>query len=162
MSGKKIVIIALFTAIMFILTGSLVFPLGPFGYLNLSDFLIMLIAPYFSYPALLLIAGAATALADVALSYAHFAFFTFLIKSAEAWVIHYLLKQKQLKSALLAFLAADIILLGGYGLTDIILTGQAAMFWPSLSANFPQAVVSTILARLALHGFKTWAQRYLG
>ena len=153
MSLKRMILIALFTAIMFVLTYTIVIPIGAFGFINLSDALIMLVAPYFGYFGMLLVAGLGTAMADIALGYVNYSIFTFIIKSLEAAIIYALVKRFKPKYRLPIFIVGGLVMLCGYGLADVILGGEFTLFLASFVANLPQALGCIIIATLAYRGF---------
>ena len=153
MSLRRMILIALFTALMFVLTYTVVIPIPPFGFINLSDMLIMLTAPYFGVFGMLFVAGLGTAFADIALTYVNYSIFTFVIKSLEATIIYLLIKKLNPKYRLGVYTLGAIIMLCGYGLADVILSANFAMFIPSVLANLPQAIACTLLATLVYRSF---------
>ncbi len=145
MSIKKMTLTAVLTALMTVLTCVVIIPLGNFGFFNLSDFLIMLLASFVSPLQMVIIAGVGCALADIYLSFAHYAIFTFIIKSLEGLVMMWLFK-KGLKFKPLGFVIGAITMILGYGLADSLLGQSLSMMIPSMMANMPQGLVCAIIA----------------
>lgn len=158
MSTRRLVRIALFVAIMFIVTAFIAIPIGSFGYINLSDFLIMILAPSFDLLSLVLISALGTSLSDLFLGFSSYALFTFTIKGLEAFLIYKLLKRHF--KPWQAFSLGAFLMLIGYGISDIILTFNFKMFAASFMANFPQAFICVILALLLYKPFKKLEARY--
>ncbi len=154
MTTNKIVLSAFFIAVTFIVTITASFPLPmALGYINLSDVMVMLVASVMGGPLAFFIAGVSTMMADFALGYANYAFFTFFIKGFEALCAYIIIKK--FKNHWLAFISAAIVMLIGYGLADIMLTSNIEYFILSVSYNFPQAVICVIIASLIYKPFKS-------
>ena len=161
MSLKRLIYIALFEAIMIVLTCVVVIPIGTFGYINLSDLLIMLLSPLFGWGELILIGGVGCALADLFLGYSSYAIFTLFIKSIEAVVIFFFVKRLQVRYRIIAYAIGSIFMLIGYGVSDIILSGSPAIFAASFIANMPQAFICTLAAVLINVPFEKFVARKL-
>ncbi|MGL5978309.1 MAG: ECF transporter S component [Erysipelotrichaceae bacterium] len=146
---KNIVTMALTLAAIFIFTAFISFPMGSFGFLNLGDALILVFSGFFHPVLAFLIAGIASLMADVSLGYMNYALFTFVIKGLEALVVSLLIHKYRDKLRLVWFVIGIMIMLVGYGLTDVFLSGQAAMFLPSLGWNAIQGIGSLIVAMIA-------------
>ena len=157
MKTKKMVMTALLTALMTVLTCVVTIPLGNFGFFNLSDFLIMLLASFVSPLQMIVIAGVGCALADIILSFAQYSIFTFIVKSLEGLIIMVLLK-KAIKFKPIAFAIGALIMLLGYGLADAFLGQSLAMMLPSMAANLPQGLVCAIAASVLYIPF----DKYIG
>ena len=154
----KLVLIALFTAIMFILTAFVAIPIGSFGYINLSDCMIMIFATILDPFSLVFIAAVGTSLADLFLGFAYYALFTLIIKSLEALLIFKLLKKDYKK--ILAFSLGAVVMLVGYGLSDVVLSQDIFIFISSFLANLPQALICVFLATLLFGRFKKLEARF--
>lgn len=146
MSLKRLIYIALFEAIMIVLTCVVVIPIGSFGYINLSDLLIMLLSSVFGWGELIMIGGVGCALADLFLGYSSYAVFTLFIKSIEAVVIFFFVKRLQKRYRFIAYIIGSIFMLIGYGISDVILSASPAIFVASFVANCPQAFICTLTA----------------
>ncbi len=143
---KTLVRTGILTAMIFVLTA--VVSIGmPFGYINLSDFLIMILSGLEEVFPLAFMASFGTMLADLYLGYSQYAIFTFVVKLSEALVMFYLFKKIKYKYGyILVFLIGALIMLVGYGLSDVILTNNIATFALSFVANLPQAISCYIIA----------------
>lgn len=144
MSTKRIVIDALFIAIIAIVTAIIALPIGTFGYINLSDAIIMALSVYLGPFDLFLVGSIGASLADIALGYTQYAIFTFAIKGIEALIIAYTFKSKRP----LAYVLGAVWMLVGYGLVDVLLGQDILLFGPSIIANLPQALISVIAASI--------------
>ncbi len=154
----KLVKVALYTAIMFILTAFIAIPIGSFGYINLSDFLIMLLSGVLDPFSLILVAGIGTSLADLFMGFAYYAFFTFIIKALEAFLIFKLLKRHF--KTYLAFGFGVLLMLVGYGLSDVILTLDPFIFFTSFMMNLPQGLCCVLLALILFKRFEKLEMRF--
>lgn len=127
-------------------------PIGTFGYINLSDMLIYLLATAFPLEALILISGIGTALADILLGYTQYALITFFAKSLEAFVVYCIFHKVKLKNYI-AFPCGAITMLAVYAIGDCILGGNLALFFNSLALNLPQGIICVGLALIAYKPF---------
>ncbi|MDY6062178.1 MAG: ECF transporter S component [Erysipelotrichaceae bacterium] len=146
MNIKTITRTGILIAMMFVLTAVVSIPMG-FGYINLSDALIMILGGLEQMLPLTLMASIGTCLADLYLGYANYAVFTFLVKGLEALIIFGLFKQVKHKYGyIFIYLIGALTMLIGYGLADIIIASNIDMFIPSIIANLPQAVSCLVIA----------------
>ena len=148
MSIKKMTVTAVLTALMTVLTCTVTIPLGTFGFFNLSDFLIMLLAGFVSPLQIIIIGGVGCALADIFLSYAQYAIFTLVIKSLEGLVMMIILKKGLIKFKPIVFVLGALTMMVGYGLVDSFLGQSLSMMIPSMTANLPQGLVCAIVASI--------------
>lgn len=155
---KNIVIAALFIAILTIFTMLISIPIGIYGYINLSDFLILLISSIFPMGFSIIVAGIGTALADILLGFSQYAIITFFAKSIEAFIAYYLF-QKMKMNKILVYPLATLAMIVIYGLGDVILSLNPFIFLSSLIANLPQAIICSILAILSINTFKKIMER---
>jgi len=142
---KKIILTALFTAMVFVIT---MFAISiPLGYLNIGDALIMLLATVLPIPMIAFIGGVGSMMADVSLGYAEYALFTLLIKSSEGVLVAFLYKNlKGWSQRTLPFIAAGLWIMIWYGLTDVFLKQSWPYFWVSMAYNSLQGIGSAIIA----------------
>lgn len=148
MKTKKIVMAALFAALICVLTMVVKIP-SPFkGYMNLGDCAVLLagfiLPPSYGF----LAAGVGSALADVFSGYIVYVPITFLIKGLMACVMYYGLKifnkrTKKLISKIICGGIAELIMASGYFLFEGFLYG----FIPS-SANIPFNLMQGFLGLL--------------
>jgi uncharacterized membrane protein len=114
------------------------------GYLNFGDVLVMGMGFVLGLPYALL-GGVGAALADLLLGYGQYAIFTLIIKGIEAGIIAYI-AVKLGKAQLWVYLLAGTWMAVGYGLTDVLLTGELTIFIASFSYNIVQGIVCGGLA----------------
>lgn len=167
MNTKKIVFMAIFTALCFIATTLIQFPISMgFGYIHLGDSVVMLSGMLLGPIAGAVAAGSGSALADFTAGYAHYMVATFLVKAALAFVIGLAyrdlsgkVKDLSLVKMIYHIVAAAVVVAGGYFVADMLLAsllivdteGASALAyaafglpWNALQAVFG-AVVSIIL-----------------
>ncbi len=143
MKVKQIALISVFIAGVTLLTmGSSINIFQ--GYLNFGDVLVMGMGFVLGLPYALL-GGVGAALADILLGYGQYAVFTLIIKGLEAAIIAYFALRTG-KANLFVYLLAGIWMAVGYGLTDVLLTGELTIFIASFSYNIFQGVVCGGLA----------------
>lgn len=135
---KKIVMTALFTAMIAVLTMFPKIPVPAGGYIHLGDSLIIA-AVYFlgilSIPA----AAIGSALADIISGYAVYAPATFVIKALMALVAYIVIgKKDNITGFIIASVFAELVMMTGYFLFDTILYGIAGAL-PTLLYSFMQA-----------------------
>ena len=111
----------------------------PGGYLNPGDAAVamagVLLGPYAAIPA-----AVGSGLADL-LGYPQYAIFTFIIKGCMGLIVGWGCKSGKLNlKSLLSLLAADVALVGGYFLTDLLL-GDIGMAVEDLPWNALQAAI---------------------
>lgn len=120
----------------------------PFGYFNLGDFAIIVIASLMPLRIAILAAGVGSGLADLFGGYPIYAIFTLFIKVLEvliiSWFPQYMDSKKRIIPITLA--VGSMVLL--YGFVDAFLYGQIEAIWGSIVGNLPQAIASGALAFL--------------
>ncbi len=143
MKVKQIALISVFIAGIALLTMG--FSINIFqGYLNFGDVLVMGMGFVLGLPYALL-GGVGAALADLLLGYGQYALFTVIIKGLEAGIIAYFAFKKG-RASLFIYLLAGTWMAIGYGLTDVILTGELTIFIASFAYNIVQGIVCGGLA----------------
>lgn len=158
MKAKKIVLVATFSALIFVVTAFLAIPVA-IGYFNFGDTFVML-ASILLGPIAGGICGAVGAtLADLYASYAMYAPFTLVIKFLEGFVCGLIFKllRKHRKSyflgILLGVVCGALLMAGGYVVANTVLYGFPAAIITSLPADLMQAgssIVTTIILVVAL------------
>lgn len=143
MKKREIIIAALGIAFVFIVTSFIVFPLGSIGYINIGDSIILLFANIMPPGLSFLIGGIGSAMADFLLA-PQYAIFTFVIKGLEGYIASKFIR----KSNQFSMYIAGILVVIGYAITDIILTGQLYMALPSLAFNSLQIVICILIAKV--------------
>ncbi len=156
---KKLVISALFSALIFVATAVLPIPIGSGGYANLGDTLIAVCAFFVGPVWGFFAAGLGSSLADLFLGYGIYAPATFIIKGSMA-IVYILVFRRFAKTkaaipmALVASIVAEAIMVGGYFAFECILYSPAGAL-PNIFANSLQGLVgcacSTVLISLFSH-----------
>lgn len=132
-------------ALLFSITAVVIIP-TTFGYLNLSDAMIMFLSKNEMFFPLAITSSFATFLADLYLGFNYYAIFTFVIKGLEAIVMYFLFKKIKFKnSEILIFFIGALIMLLGYSIADCIIFNSKEFFVASFMSNLPQAIVSYIV-----------------
>lgn len=123
-NAKKISLLSLLIALIYVATAFIAFPNGFGGYLNLGDAFIIFTAlnfnPFFAFVA----GGLASALADITLGYTAYAPFTFIIKGLEGLICSYLARKHFINVKITVVISSTIsaILMAlGYYLTNAFL-----------------------------------------
>lgn len=155
---QKIVISAMFAALVCVATMVVKIPSPLKGYLNLGDCVVLLagwlLSPVYGF----LAAGIGSALADLLSEYVTYAPATFVIKGLMAILAFYgfkLLRQKlvDLPARILSGIGAEVLMILGYFLFEGVLYG----FGPSLvniPANAVQGVAGLILGTVLVKIFE--------
>lgn len=137
---------SVFMAMIMLLTMYGMVPIA-WGYLNLGDALIMLLATFLPASQVFLIAAFGSAFADIFLGYSQYALFTFIIKGLEGVFVALLYQRfsNNLKKTI-PFVIAAIWIGVGYGIVDAILYQEVAVGFASFGINLVQGSISAILA----------------
>ena len=159
---KKLVLSALFAALICIATMIIKIPTPLQGYLNLGDGFVLLAAwllpPGFSF----LAASIGSALADLFSGYIIYAPITFLIKGLMAICAYFIfktLKPKPIISRIISGIAAEIVMILGYFVFEGFMYG----FIPSLTnipANAMQGIAGITLAIILVDKIKVLTEKY--
>lgn len=156
---QKLVMSALFCALICVATASFPIPLGGGGYANLGDTLIAVCAFFVGPLWGFLSAGVGSALADLFLGYGVYAPATFIIKGLMALVYILIFRgfaktKAAIPMALVAAIAAEALMVFGYFAFECILYTPAGAI-PNVAGNLIQAAVgvgcSTVLVSLISH-----------
>ena len=135
----------------------------PYGYLNLGDFVIMMITCIAPFKIALVAAGVGSALADVLSGYPLYFFFTLFIKMGEVVVIHYLINKKPFdKWVVVPFVAAGVFMAVMYGVANIMIMGDGNVFIVSVLGDLPQGLVSAGLATVLYPQYKRMSKYLRG
>ncbi|MFA6865983.1 MAG: ECF transporter S component [Clostridia bacterium] len=149
-STRKLVYIAVLSALAIAMTIVIPIPIGNNGYVNIGDSVIFL-AAYILGPIGGLIVGAMTFLADIILGYAFYAPATLIIKGIEGLVLGlgFVLLKKiknrvvEMVLALFVIMFAGCLMMLGYFFADIILLNNVAAAAIGIVPNTIQASIST-------------------
>ncbi len=153
-SVKRLVISALFTAMVTVATMIIKIPTPLKGYANIGDAAVLLSGWMLPAPYAFAAAAIGSALADFILGYAVYAPATFLIKGVMALIAYFGVKllakhTGTFFSRLIAAVVAEAFMVGGYYLFEGVLFG----FGPSIlniPANAMQGVISLVIGVLAV------------
>jgi len=154
---RSIRLIALYGMFMAMITLVTMFGMIPilWGYLNLGDTVIMLLATVLPASIMFNLGGIASGLADMLLAYPQYALFTFLIKGLEGFFVAMLFRNlKPPTQRFLPFLIAGFWIAVGYGLVDAFLYQNWGIGVTSFGYNAIQGFTSAFLA-IALSGIIT-------
>ena len=151
---KKLVLTALFTALIFVATTFIRIPL-PLGYVNLGDAFVFLsvfvLGPIYGTVA----AGIGSTLADL-LGYIAYAPGTLIIKTAMALVAAFLNKillqatNKALLAEIVAGIAGAIIMAFGYFLYEILFFSSVSVAVVNIPWNLIQGAVGILVATIVM------------
>ena len=147
---------AVFTAAVFAATYVIHIPIPQTqGYINLGDTMVLtaglLLGPYLG----LIAGGVGSALADIALGYAHWAPLTLIIKGLEGFIAGYISRKcKSLYSYIFSSVLASAEMVLGYFLTELMLYGLGAAL-VELPGNIFQAISGCIIAVPIAHTVKS-------
>lgn len=148
MKTKKIVISALFAALTFVATFIIKVPTVTGGFVNIGDCMVIISGIFLGPVYGALAAGIGSALTDLIGGYLVFAPATLIIKSAMALVCALLYKDIKKTNAILAAIVcaviAEVIMVSGYFLFDLILTNSFETATAGMLANLVQAAFGLI------------------
>lgn len=121
---RRITLMALMGALIFVLTRSVQISTPAQGYIHLGDAGIVFSALAFGPWVAAVAGGLGTALADITSSYAQWAIFSLLVHGFQGWVVGAIVRQESspLRIAL-AVIASALIVVSGYFVAGAILTG---------------------------------------
>lgn len=143
---KMLTITGFFMSLVTVVTAYLVFPIA-WGYLNLGDSIIMLLATTLPGGMMFFIGGVGSAFADVLLGYSQYALFTLVIKGLEGVLVVYLVQKSKLGFKwILPFVVAGLWIALGYALTDALLYQDVAVGIASFGYNLLQGATSAAIA----------------
>lgn len=151
---KKLILAAIFAALICVVTLLLPIPLPGSGYANLGDTLIAVCSVFLGPVWGFLAAGLGSALADVFLGYTVYAPATFIIKGAMA-VVYILIfrpfinSKAKLPMSAAAAVCAELLMVSGYFAFEAILYSPAAAL-PNIWGNLTQGLVATVLSTVVI------------
>lgn len=158
LTTKKLVITALFTALIAVATVSVQIPL-PFGYANLGDAFVLLSALILGGLWGATASGLGSALADIILGFAIYAPATFIIKGLVALVASLLLRilgkhiRYDIIYQIIACIVAEFIMIAGYFFYEAVVLGYSWGATASIVGNVMQAAVGIVIALLTMTVF---------
>ena len=148
MNTKKIAVMGVLAALVFVMTYLIRIPIpATEGYVNLGD-TVILVSSYLLGPVAPIPAAIGSALADLLAGYAHYVIPTAVIKGAMGAVAGaVIMKSKKMGFRILAFVLAEIIMVGGYFAYESMpfMYGPAVAL-ASVPFNAVQAAVGILVA----------------
>lgn len=145
MSTRKIVLTAIFIALVYVGTLIIQFPIpGTNGYVNLGDSFILLSGYFFGPLTGFLAGGLGSSLSDITTGYALWAPFTLIIKGLMGAIMGFLVKTKRMNFVLIAVIV-EIIMIIGYLLAEWLITGNLMVSLTAIPANGIQGVIGIVL-----------------
>jgi len=148
MSVKKMINFLIAVAIIYLSTIFFKYEVGNLGYINVSFTAIMILAVYFSPAYAMLLAGIPAALADITLGYGYYAIYTFVIKTAEGFLISKWAAGK--KPQLKHYFILAMTELVSYVAVDYVLYGRSMLMF-SFVYNLVQIALAILLLYLYNH-----------
>lgn len=136
---------AILLSLVIVVTMFISLPMGSFGYLNFGDLIILLAGYFIPPPAMFVIAGGGSCLADLFSGYGQYALITLFIKGIEGFVVAWLVQKRQVKFYFAALIGVIIMVLS-YGFFEVILTSNVAMFIPAVLLNCIQGFTAFVVA----------------
>lgn len=152
---KRIVLTALFTAIITVCTMVIQIPSPVSGYVNLGDVFVLFSAFTLGPIYGALAAGLGSALADVLTGYVIYAPGTLIIKAGMAVAAYFVfigikgvIKGRKYPSMLIAAIVAEVIMVAGYFLYACFLMGEGLSAAASIVGNLFQALIGIVVGPL--------------
>ena len=159
MKTFKIVSIAVFTALIFVVTAYLFIPVG-IGYINFGDAFILLASTLFGPLAGALCGAIGGTLADLVNGYALYAPFTLIIKAVEGFLCGIIIRKTFAKQKLpvwriiVAYVSASLTMVLGYFITNSILTDIPTALTVGVPNDLVQAALSVAAALVLTFALK--------
>lgn len=145
-SAAKIVVLAVLTALIAVLTLMVRVPIAPTrGYIHLGDAGVFFAAFAFGPAVGFLAGGLGTGLADVLGGYAHWAPLSFLFHGAQGLLAGYLGYRQIAGRQALGWLVGSVVMVLGYFLAEVVLYGAGAAI-VEVPGNCIQAVAGGLVA----------------
>ncbi len=155
MNTKSMTKLAILIALTVVMTMVIHIPIiGGNGYVNLGDMVIFLAAMILGKKGGFIVGGLGSALADILLSYTHYAPITFIVKGIEGYIAGTLLEKNiGKKSPILAMVISGIWMAFGYYLAEIFMYGGKAAL-ASVPANLIQGLTGAVTSVLLFMSLK--------
>lgn len=145
---NKLVLTALFAALICISTMVITIPSPMNGYVNLGDAFVLL-AGWFMGPLYGMAAGGiGSALADMLLGYMHYVPGTFLIKACMAVIASLFAKKKKRGMMVIGGALAEIFMVIGYFIYAGFILGEGMAAAASIPGNIMQGIFGLVMAIL--------------
>ena len=145
---KKLVVTALFAALICISTMVITIPSPINGYVNLGDAFVLLagwfMGPLYGFAA----GGIGSAMADMILGYMHYVPGTFLIKACMSLIAALFAKKKKRGMMVIGGALAEVFMVIGYFIYAAIVLGEGMAAAASIPGNIMQGIFGLIAAIL--------------
>ena len=146
---------AVFMALTTVMTMVIHIPtIGTNGYLNLGDMVVFLAALMLGKEGGFIVGGLGSALADILLSYTHYAPITFIVKGLEGYIAGKILETDLgKKSPLIATIIGGVWMAFGYYFAEIFMYGAKGAL-ASVPGNLMQGIVGAVTAVILFKALK--------
>lgn len=153
---KKICISAIITALCYVFTMFVSFPISSTGYINLSDFFIVFTTIAIDPICGFIVAIIGPALADLTLGYYIYIPFTIISKALECLAVHLLFNKINGRIKYLLIFISSLLMASVYIIPDLLVLGfdNYLVGFINLGLNFLQGTVGIILGLIVYHIFK--------
>ena len=155
MKTKKLVICALFAALVCVATMVIRIPTPTNGYVNLGDCIVLLSAFLLGPVCGAAAAGIGSALADLIAGYSSYVLITFVIKALMAICASYIYiaMKKRFFASLLGAVCGEIIMVLGYFVCEAVFLGYGIGAAVGILSNITQAIFGIILSCIIMAVF---------
>lgn len=149
MDTKTLTKLAILISLTTVMTMVIHIPtIGSHGYLNLGDMVVFLAAMMLGRKGGFIVGGLGSALADILLSYTHYAPITLIVKGLEGYIAGVILGTKiGKKSPIIATIIGGIWMAGGYYFAEIFMYGGKAAL-VSVPGNLMQGALGAVTSVL--------------
>lgn len=150
-STKDLSITGLLIALVCVATMMISIPITANGYVHLGDSVILFAGVVFGKKKGMLAGGIGSAMADILLGYTHWAPFTLIIKGLMGYVAGIIGNSNEQgnnfikANRMIAGVVSELVMIVGYFLAGIFLSGGVLASLASVSANFVQAGMGFVL-----------------
>lgn len=143
MTVKRLTLMAMFIALVFVATFSIRIPTPTGGYLNLGDGMIYTISVVFGWQAGMIAGAFGSAFTDIVAAAPQWAIFTFIIKGLMGLVAGKFANSEKPYSikTFAGILIATVIMVGGYYIAATVLLGNHIAALEGIPGNILQSVI---------------------
>ncbi|MGN0174062.1 MAG: TIGR04002 family protein [Acutalibacteraceae bacterium] len=142
---RLVVVTALFTAITAVCTALISVPMPPFGYVHFGDAVIMLAAALLPTPFAAFVGAVGGAMGDVITGYYIYVPFTLVVKLLVSLCFSNKNEKMLCKRNIIGIPFMAVATIGGYYITDVILSKSFVAPAASVLGNVVQVVGSTVI-----------------
>lgn len=145
---KWMVLTAMMTALITVVTMMIKIPSATGGYLNLGDFVIMISLAVVPFPYALFAAGVGSAFADIFAGYALYAPFTLVIKAGEVVILYGLRHHLESSRRWIPFCLAGLWMMVMYGFVAVWIAQSWGAMLIAFKGDVFQGLLAAVLATL--------------